>query len=122
MVVIEMITGNDIEAPPDANVCAICLDVNSASRWKCKQCGTIFHKRCIREWETLNIYYPDFCACPVCKLKYKLYNRTCIYKQIWNLNTCLGVFICIVIAAVVFIISNILFIMYLFMMRQYRNQ
>ena len=55
----------------NSNNCSICLeDLGRFNLWKCKQCNTKFHKKCIIKWKKANPHYPEYFECRICKLQY----------------------------------------------------
>ena len=115
MTVINIIEVDDIGAPVyETDICAICMDINSIPQWQCKQCNAIFHKTCINEWAKKSSNYPNFYVCPICKLKYKLYNCICIYRRIFHMHVCLVIAYFIAALLVLLLISNSCFLIYIF--------
>ena len=86
MVVIEVVEDINSTTPNHGNNCPICLDSNPKNIWKCKQCNTVFHKKCIKQWDLNNNNYPYYSLCPVCRLEYSLCNWKCICYKMCNYN------------------------------------
>ena len=114
MDIIHISGGVTVISPDICNICPICLDAIIEPVWKCNQCKKSFHRECIKTWEKNNIYWPYYSECPVCKLKYKLYNRDCIYRKILNVNNFVVLALLCAIILVGIIILDILFLIYLF--------
>jgi len=102
------------------NMCPICFDINCIPTWKCDQCNAVFHKKCIKKWETANTQYPYYSTCPTCKLKYNLCNGECIARRALircpegNVRKSIIIAYVAVVALLITIIINVVFIVYLF--------
>lgn len=68
----------------NSNNCSICLEnLGRFNLWKCKQCNTKFHKKCITKWKIENPKYPQYYDCPVCKLQY---DNKCYFWYKFKMN------------------------------------
>lgn len=101
----------------NTDICAICFEPNTRPKWKCKGCNVILHKECIHQWKITNPNYPIFYTCPLCKVKYNLYNCNCVKKNILALNYFVLMGITLTIGYILTLITYIIgiFFIYLFL-------
>ena len=103
-------TGIDSNQLEVSNNCPICLeDINTNKIWKCKQCKSIFNKKCIITWTKESPHSPEYFNCPVCRLQY---NNKCYYwyKFIkYNPNWFIYTYVCASVL-IVFIVFGGLFL------------